>query len=80
MSSRRTDTPSREYEDEDTASSSSSSDHDEQTDPPTDQEIYALITEVVEQNQGDFRAVNWDAIAVAVSPSFGFSITGAECR
>lgn len=80
MSSRQTDDPLQESEDEGTTSSSSSSDNEEESEASIEEQIRALTTEILISNNGDLRAINWDFVAQIASPTLGFAMTAAECE
>jgi len=80
MSSRRTNDPSQESEDEGTTSSSSSSDNEDESEASIEEQIRVLTTQILQSNNGDLRAVNWDFVAQVARPILGIAVTGPKCE
>lgn len=80
MSSQQTEDPSQSSEDEGEALSSSSDDVEIESEASIKEQIGVLVTQILQSNNGDLRAVNWELVAQAASPVFGFTVTGAQCE
>lgn len=79
MSSQQTEDPPQSSEDEGEAPSSSSDDEVE-SEASIKEQIGVLVTQILQSNNGDLRAVNWELVAQVASPIFGFTVTGAQCE
>lgn len=80
MSSRQTNNPAQEPEDDGTTSAASSSVNEEESEAEIQEQIRLLVTRILERNNGDLRAMDWDLVAQAASPALGFTVTGAQCE